>query len=218
MAVRAILGQQVSVKGATTMAGRVAEKFGAPYQAAKIFPSAATLAEADLTAVGVTGARARSIRNLARRIASGENLVRRFPRRRSIREPPHRTPRHRPLDRAIHRHAPRRARRVPRRRSVPAPLRPRVRSLAPLASLRRHLHLERIRNELLLPRNPHRNTADRRRQRVRPSDRLSRKTANRRSRNPIGRNPRAARSRKPRANYANISPARRAGLRSAVSA
>jgi AraC family transcriptional regulator, regulatory protein of adaptative response / DNA-3-methyladenine glycosylase II len=74
MSVRAILGQQVSVKGASTMAGRVAEKFGEPYEAARIFPPAATLAEADLTTVGVTGARARTIQELARRVANGETL------------------------------------------------------------------------------------------------------------------------------------------------
>jgi AraC family transcriptional regulator of adaptative response / DNA-3-methyladenine glycosylase II len=72
MSVRAILGQQVSVKGASTLAGRVAAKFGTPYEAAQLFPSAATLAEADLTSVGVTGARARTVQELARRVASGE--------------------------------------------------------------------------------------------------------------------------------------------------
>jgi AraC family transcriptional regulator of adaptative response / DNA-3-methyladenine glycosylase II len=72
MSVRAILGQQVSVKGASTMAGRVAEKFGAVYESARLFPPASVLAESDLTTVGVTGQRARTIQELARRIANSE--------------------------------------------------------------------------------------------------------------------------------------------------
>lgn len=74
MSVRAILGQQVSVKGASTMAGRVAESFGEPYESGRLFPSAVVLAEADLTTVGVTGQRARTIQNLARKIAEGEKI------------------------------------------------------------------------------------------------------------------------------------------------
>jgi AraC family transcriptional regulator of adaptative response / DNA-3-methyladenine glycosylase II len=74
MSVRAILGQQVSVKGASTLAGRVAEKFGAGYETARLFPPAGVLAEADLTTVGVTGQRARTIQDLARRVADGAGL------------------------------------------------------------------------------------------------------------------------------------------------
>jgi AraC family transcriptional regulator, regulatory protein of adaptative response / DNA-3-methyladenine glycosylase II len=81
MAVRAILGQQVSVKGASTMAGRVAAEFGTLLAnhagetegpASVLFPSAITLADADLTRVGVTRQRASSIRDLAHAVASGE--------------------------------------------------------------------------------------------------------------------------------------------------
>jgi AraC family transcriptional regulator of adaptative response / DNA-3-methyladenine glycosylase II len=74
MSIHAILGQQVSVKGASTLAGRVAENFGDPYETARLFPSAAKLADADLTTVGVTGARARTIQELARRVAAGEKF------------------------------------------------------------------------------------------------------------------------------------------------
>jgi AraC family transcriptional regulator, regulatory protein of adaptative response / DNA-3-methyladenine glycosylase II len=74
MSVRAILGQQVSVKGASTLAGRVAEKFGAAYETSRLFPPATALADADLTTVGVTGQRARTIQELARRVAGGEVL------------------------------------------------------------------------------------------------------------------------------------------------
>ena len=67
IAVRAIVGQQVSVKAATTIAGRLAAEFGSPEAggAGVLFPSARTLAEADLSRVGLTGQKMRSIRELA---------------------------------------------------------------------------------------------------------------------------------------------------------
>src|SRR5262249_48621656 len=65
MSVRAILGQQVSVRGASTMTGRVAAAFGSQYNGEYLFPPADLLAEADLTKVGVTRQRAESIRKLA---------------------------------------------------------------------------------------------------------------------------------------------------------
>jgi AraC family transcriptional regulator of adaptative response / DNA-3-methyladenine glycosylase II len=63
ISVRAILGQQVTVKAATTMAGRVAAQFGL---------DAPALAEADLTHIGVTKQRAQSIRELARAVVRRE--------------------------------------------------------------------------------------------------------------------------------------------------
>ena len=76
MAVRAILGQQVTVKGATTLAGRLVARFGEPAEALSPllthrFPSAARLAEADVEAIGLPRARAASIRALASAVASG---------------------------------------------------------------------------------------------------------------------------------------------------
>jgi len=75
LATRAILGQQVSVKGATTLAGRLAEKFGrairGPQGLTRLFPEPAILAEAQLGSIGVTAARAETIRSLARRICEG---------------------------------------------------------------------------------------------------------------------------------------------------
>jgi AraC family transcriptional regulator, regulatory protein of adaptative response / DNA-3-methyladenine glycosylase II len=69
LAVRAILGQQVSVKGASTLAGRLAKTFGQPFAGPDgitcIFPSPGTLARAKLTGVGLTKARAETIRALA---------------------------------------------------------------------------------------------------------------------------------------------------------
>ena len=67
LAVRAILGQQVSVQGARTLAGRLVEKWGGGV----LFPEPASLAEADLTKAGLTRARARAISKLAAEVAGG---------------------------------------------------------------------------------------------------------------------------------------------------
>jgi AraC family transcriptional regulator of adaptative response / DNA-3-methyladenine glycosylase II len=73
--VRAILGQQVSVAAATTLAGRVARAFGTPLDGAdgldRLFPTAAQLADAALEPLGVIGSRARAIRTVARLVADG---------------------------------------------------------------------------------------------------------------------------------------------------
>lgn len=71
LAVRAILGQQVSVKGASTLAGRVAASFGSLVDGGFLFPAPEILAEADLAPVGLTRQRAQSIRGLAAAVASG---------------------------------------------------------------------------------------------------------------------------------------------------
>ena len=77
LAVRAILGQQVSVRGATTLAGRLVAKFGrvlgepSDTDLTHLFPSAAALADADVAAIGLPRARAEAIRTLARAIADG---------------------------------------------------------------------------------------------------------------------------------------------------
>lgn len=75
LAVRAILGQQVSVRGATTLAGRLASWFGSPAAADgtlhRLFPTPAQLADAALEEVGVMPARAEAIRALARAAAEG---------------------------------------------------------------------------------------------------------------------------------------------------
>ena len=39
LAVRAVLGQQISVKGASTLAGRIAQRFGTPFSAGFLFPT-----------------------------------------------------------------------------------------------------------------------------------------------------------------------------------
>ena len=80
LAVRAVLGQQVSVAGARTLLGRLVAVFGTtptPGAAAlkHAFPSAAMLAalEVDeLRGIGLTAARARTLRDLAGAVARGE--------------------------------------------------------------------------------------------------------------------------------------------------
>jgi AraC family transcriptional regulator, regulatory protein of adaptative response / DNA-3-methyladenine glycosylase II len=76
LAVRAILGQQITVKGATTLAGRIAKSFGQPFPGpaglTHIFPTPEVLADADLSSVGLTEKRAETIRALARAVCNGQ--------------------------------------------------------------------------------------------------------------------------------------------------
>jgi AraC family transcriptional regulator of adaptative response / DNA-3-methyladenine glycosylase II len=75
LAVRAILGQQVSVKGATTLAGRLVKHFGQKFAGAPglthVFPQPHAFADANLTSIGLPRARAETIRALARAIDDG---------------------------------------------------------------------------------------------------------------------------------------------------
>jgi AraC family transcriptional regulator of adaptative response / DNA-3-methyladenine glycosylase II len=75
VAVRAILGQQVSVRAATTIAGRIAAMFGTALDGResvdRLFPTPAELATAPLERAGVMTSRATTIRTLARRTVEG---------------------------------------------------------------------------------------------------------------------------------------------------
>ena len=75
LAVRAILGQQITVKGATVLAGRLASTFGRPFPAANglthIFPAPEVLADANIASIGLPSARAATIRALARALCAG---------------------------------------------------------------------------------------------------------------------------------------------------
>jgi AraC family transcriptional regulator, regulatory protein of adaptative response / DNA-3-methyladenine glycosylase II len=75
LAVRAILGQQVTVKGATTLAGRIASEFGTVLVGGpgldRLFPDSSRLVDAPLEQIGVTRSRADCIRSLARAVAEG---------------------------------------------------------------------------------------------------------------------------------------------------
>jgi AraC family transcriptional regulator of adaptative response / DNA-3-methyladenine glycosylase II len=76
LTVRAILGQQVTVTGATTLAGRMAKQFGQPLTKANglthLFPGPEVLANAKLTGIGLTDKRAQTIRSLARAVCDGQ--------------------------------------------------------------------------------------------------------------------------------------------------
>jgi len=77
IAVRAIIGQQISVAGARTLASRLSQKFGQPLSAPfavgldHLFPTPDALADADLTAIGLTRARAETVRTVARAVLDG---------------------------------------------------------------------------------------------------------------------------------------------------
>jgi AraC family transcriptional regulator of adaptative response / DNA-3-methyladenine glycosylase II len=75
LSTRAILGQQITVKGASALAGRIASRFGKPFSGPKgltyLFPSAHVLADARLGEIGLTAARAQTIRTLARAVCAG---------------------------------------------------------------------------------------------------------------------------------------------------
>ncbi len=80
LTVRAILGQQVSVKAATTFAGRIAERYGeqigVPVEGLtnvpdRLFPEPQTLVRARLESLGIIRSRAQTIRNVARAAVDG---------------------------------------------------------------------------------------------------------------------------------------------------
>jgi len=86
MAVRAILGQQISVAAARTLAGRIAAKFGTPLTTPNAapfpeitysFPSADEWPqdEAAFIGLGITGNRVRALAALARRCAEGTLIL-----------------------------------------------------------------------------------------------------------------------------------------------
>ncbi len=78
LAIRAILGQQVTVQGATTLAGRLVEALGETLPdhlrgsgLARTFPSPDAVAGFDLRAIGVPGTRAAALRALASAVTAG---------------------------------------------------------------------------------------------------------------------------------------------------
>ena len=80
LAVRAVLGQQISVAGATTLAGRLAARFGLPIETPlpalhRLAPTAHDLAsteEPEIAAIGLPRARAATLRALAQAALRGE--------------------------------------------------------------------------------------------------------------------------------------------------
>lgn len=77
VAVRAVLGQQVSVAAARTLAARLVERFGSPLEAPfaagldRLFPTPNALADADLSTIGLPRTRADTVRGVARALLDG---------------------------------------------------------------------------------------------------------------------------------------------------
>ena len=73
---RAIVGQQISVAGASTILGRLVARLGRPVEVGpglgRLFPSPAAVARGDLTGLGLTTVRERTIRTFARAVDEGE--------------------------------------------------------------------------------------------------------------------------------------------------
>lgn len=78
---RAVLGQQVSVRAATTLAGRLVERFGHavpgldPIGLTHLFPEPTALVDADLHTIGLTARRAATLRDVARRVLDGSLVL-----------------------------------------------------------------------------------------------------------------------------------------------
>lgn len=77
-AVRAIIGQQISVKGANTIAGRLVERTAVPLEESPHpglthrFASPSALGKANLDGIGLTGARIKSVRAICAALERGE--------------------------------------------------------------------------------------------------------------------------------------------------
>lgn len=78
VAVRTVIGQQISVKGARTVIGRVAAKAGLRFESADqpelthFFPTALELNRSELGPIGIPAKRVKTIKELSRAVACGE--------------------------------------------------------------------------------------------------------------------------------------------------
>ncbi|WP_462379193.1 DNA-3-methyladenine glycosylase family protein [Pseudomonas sp. Marseille-QA0892] len=75
-AVRAIVGQQISVKAAVTITGRIVERLGEHVDSPqgmphRLFPTASQIADGDLSSIGMPQKRADALQRFARGIAEG---------------------------------------------------------------------------------------------------------------------------------------------------
>jgi AraC family transcriptional regulator of adaptative response / DNA-3-methyladenine glycosylase II len=72
LCVRAILGQQITVAGATTLAGRIVRQYGQPYRTGYLFPEPQVLADATFEGIGLTSKRIETLQGIARAFANDE--------------------------------------------------------------------------------------------------------------------------------------------------
>jgi|TARA_B100000959_G_scaffold287527_1_gene373580 AraC family transcriptional regulator of adaptative response / DNA-3-methyladenine glycosylase II len=75
VAVRAILGQQVTVRAASTLVARIVERHGKVYESENphlthVFPAASSLAEADLDGLGIVGQRIAAIKSVGKLVGA----------------------------------------------------------------------------------------------------------------------------------------------------
>jgi AraC family transcriptional regulator, regulatory protein of adaptative response / DNA-3-methyladenine glycosylase II len=80
LGIRAILGQQISVRGASTLAGRLVTRFGQRLDSVRagvthLFPRAEDLADADLASIGLPQKRAETLSAFSTAVASGELVL-----------------------------------------------------------------------------------------------------------------------------------------------
>ena len=80
LAIRAVLGQQVSLAGSATLAGRLVAAYGQPLDrplgaVTHVFPSAETLAGADPAALAMPGTRRRALLGLSAALADGDLVL-----------------------------------------------------------------------------------------------------------------------------------------------
>ncbi len=80
LAIRAVLGQQVSLRGASTLAGRLVRAYGEQLErplgsVTHVFPSVETLAEVDLARLAMPSARVRGLSALVAALARGEIVL-----------------------------------------------------------------------------------------------------------------------------------------------
>jgi AraC family transcriptional regulator of adaptative response / DNA-3-methyladenine glycosylase II len=75
LAIRAIVGQQVTVQRATDLAGRIVSAFGPPFPSGggltHLFPAPEALADGNFSGIGLTKARSETVRALARAVCGG---------------------------------------------------------------------------------------------------------------------------------------------------
>jgi AraC family transcriptional regulator of adaptative response / DNA-3-methyladenine glycosylase II len=80
LGIRAILGQQISVRGASTLAGRLVERYGRRLESTRpgvthLFPRAEELAGADLACIGLPRKRADTLSAFSAAVASGQLVL-----------------------------------------------------------------------------------------------------------------------------------------------
>ena len=80
LAFRAVIGQQISVRGARTIAARLVERFGKPLTAQEaglthLFPEAGVVADADLSKIGIPKTKQKTLNALGSVLAAGTLVI-----------------------------------------------------------------------------------------------------------------------------------------------